>query len=82
MRAAAMRSRLAADAARVALTLADGDDERAAASVALVEAEADRDAAVAAFEEKRALAHNVEVIELFPQVVQYGSLDVPPVSRC
>ena len=70
------------DGARASLADADTAEELAAADAALVKAEADRDAAVAAFNAKRGLADNAKVIELFPQVVQHGSLEALPVSRC
>ena len=84
MRAAALVGQLGVDCTRIAVAIADDDDdeERAATTADLERAQAAHKTALDAFKEKRALAENPEVIELFPQVAQYASLDMQPSSRC
>ncbi len=74
LRVAALQSQLGVDSARIAVAIADGDEERAAATAELERAQAAHKSAVKAFDDKSGLARNAEVVDLFPQVAEWASL--------
>ena len=57
------------------MALAESDEEVADMRGELRRAEAAHAAAVCAFEAKRGLTQSAEAAELFPQIVQWGTLD-------